>query len=1613
MKTTRSTATPSLTQLLEMLKTSHRRIILMSVVIVGVGLVAGIPLLRSHAGPALAPKVVSAAPPARLMAPGTCDGGSNVDVESTGGTALAGYATVKLAFDAINAGTHTGTIIIEICSNTTEGATPATLNSSGAGAANYLTINMYPIADGVVVTGNPATGFGVIQLKGADGVTIDGDNPNTAGINRNLTINNTNTATAIAGSVIRIATAATVVTSANNITLKNMNLNGNVTGGNASGITSNTGSSNSSFGIYAGGNGGATATDAPTAITSVTAQPAPTGTTINALIIDNNAINQTARGVVFNGASAGVSSGITISNNTIGASGSPAPATPPWTSPATTVYSKGIWIAGTTAYAISGNTIQNIVSFIATTPIHGIEINAATGAGTMAISNNIISGVAQNGTTATQVRAVVVSQAGGPYTVSGNTISNIQGVLTGINAATVVTGIEVNTTAASATIEKNKITKIYNINSGSTAARGINLAAGNNITVKNNFVSDILASMTGGFTFDANFGTFGIRVAAGTGHRIYNNSVNMPGTMPGTATSNLLTGAFCIAATSQTGMDVRNNIFANTITGGTTSVAHVSMFLPTNTASAMTLTLNNNDYFSGTDAARQGIAQANTTPGTGFYLAANFNAGVTTPAANLRALTTQLGPATNDDNSKVVDPLFVSATDLHVPSGSPMVDAGATIAAVSDDIDGQARPQGPAYDIGADELLLAGPGTLQFSSATYSNPETSTATITVARSGGVSGAVQVDYATVAGGSATGGASCMAGVDYIDTTGTLMWANLDGASKSFTVTICNDGVFEASETVNLALSNVMVATLGTPNTAVLTITDAGSNFSGSVNVGTGEIATSLTNVGGIFQAINSGTVTGDLTINLTSDLTAETGTVALNEFASPFTVTIKPSGAPRVISGTSGGANTALIKLNGADGLIIDGSTSGGTDRSLTITNLNTTGVNIWIATNATSGASNNTVKNCNLFGNAAAFTSIAGVIAGSGATFGGAAEFPQNNNTIRNNLINRNQNALFLNGNAATLDQNWTIADNSLGSATVADKLGFRGMLIANAQNFVITNNAISGISSSTATNSTMSGIQVFGVVSGGTISRNVIKDIRQNNTAGWGSNGIYLTATSSASNLLIANNFVSDIASQGFNDINSVDNGYGIMIDAGGGYNIYYNTVVLNTNQVTGAGQTAALNIDDLVTTAGSINLRDNIFASTQTTGTRYGVLNGSTAAVFGTVNYNDYFAQNVGRIGATTLATLAAWQGGTGQDANSLAVNPLFVSATDLHLQGASPVLGLAIPIAVIDNDIDNDLRDDLPDIGADEITTGGRSGTLPSGTFRDGRIGAAGLSGNITFTGTLTLTGIVTNGPFTLTINCGGSVTGATTSNYIIGNLRKMMCATGNYDFEVGTASGFSPVNAGVTAIGGGGNDSLAVRAVEGYYGENGESPALSPNSLQRYWDLNETGSITADMTWNFLAVDVVGMGAGYRVIRINPPAAAAFANDPTCPGNPAASPCVNISGGYMRMLGVSNFSSWTAGQLLPPTATGATISGRVQTAGGRGVTGVKVMLVGGGLTEPREVVTGKGGQYEFTGLPVGQTYVITVAARRYTFAIPTIVLDVSGDIAGANFVGEPTE
>jgi endonuclease G len=116
------------------------------------------------------------------------------------------------------------------------------------------------------------------------------------------------------------------------------------------------------------------------------------------------------------------------------------------------------------------------------------------------------------------------------------------------------------------------------------------------------------------------------------------------------------------------------------------------------------------------------------------------------------------------------------------------------------------------------------PGILQFSAAQYTVGESAgSVTIPVNRTGGSVGTASVNFAT-ANGTAAGGTSCTAGVDYIGKSGTLSWADGETGSRTFTLTICDDSINEEDETIGLALSDPIGGLPGPLSEATLTISN---------------------------------------------------------------------------------------------------------------------------------------------------------------------------------------------------------------------------------------------------------------------------------------------------------------------------------------------------------------------------------------------------------------------------------------------------------------------------------------------------------------------------------------------------------------------------------------------------------------------------------------------------------------------------------------------------------------------------------------------------------------------------------------------------------------------
>lgn len=205
---------------------------------------------------------------------------------------------------------------------------------------------------------------------------------------------------------------------------------------------------------------------------------------------------------------------------------------------------------------------------------------------------------------------------------------------------------------------------------------------------------------------------------------------------------------------------------------------------------------------------------------------------------------------------------------------------------------------------------LPEPGTLQLVEPAYSAFESDQLiTVEARRTGGAQGAVTVNYG-VTGGTATGGASCTAGVDYITPTGQIGWADGEVGRKSFPVQLCRDNItVEPAETIDIQISGPTGGTvLGTPTTATLTINNSSnsvvgirpSDYSGT-DFQAGQVAVTVIRQGvatvtdTVDYLSSGGTATAGATCSAGVDYITAAGTVTFgpNEFSKEFFVDICP------------------------------------------------------------------------------------------------------------------------------------------------------------------------------------------------------------------------------------------------------------------------------------------------------------------------------------------------------------------------------------------------------------------------------------------------------------------------------------------------------------------------------------------------------------------------------------------------------------------------------------------------------------------------------------------------------------------------------------------------
>jgi len=228
-------------------------------------------------------------------------------------------------------------------------------------------------------------------------------------------------------------------------------------------------------------------------------------------------------------------------------------------------------------------------------------------------------------------------------------------------------------------------------------------------------------------------------------------------------------------------------------------------------------------------------------------------------------------------------------------------------------------------------------------------------------------------------------------------------------------------------------------------------------------------------------------------------------------------------------------------------------------------------------------------------------------------------------------------------------------------------------------------------------------------------VSNNVI----ETNSSGPSYYGIYLSNCDGA--IEVESNKITTATTSGYGillyncdgvtgDRGLISNNFIQLGTSGKAYGIYMSTdnnlidVYHNSIHITSANSTTAQPFYSRAT-GGNINVINNIFSNT---GGGYCVYINNDA-VISNMNFNDHYTTGgiLGYNAGITYGDLASWQAGTGRDSNSVSVDPIFTTVSDLHLTVNSPDTlksGFNL-LADVPKDIDDTLRDPTPWMGAHE--------------------------------------------------------------------------------------------------------------------------------------------------------------------------------------------------------------------------------------------------------------------------------------------------------------------
>ena len=496
------------------------------------------------------------------------------------------------------------------------------------------------------------------------------------------------------------------------------------------------------------------------------------------------------------------------------------------------------------------------------------------------------------------------------------------------------------------------------------------------------------------------------------------------------------------------------------------------------------------------------------------------------------------------------------------------------------------------------------------------------------------------------------------------------------------------------------------------------------ISGNFLIGATKTAPDYTTITAFLNDLAGKQVQSNITLRLDSDYdpSLETFPITFNAFAAnntAHTITVKPNTAvTTTIQGSN--ANAILLFNNNARNFVIDGSNNGSSSRDLTIINNSaaTAAVVRYIGTTANQGVQNTTLKNTIIKGGLN--TASIGVLVGGTTLSAFSNGLGYSNLLIENNQIYNTNYGVALSGTAnLTRIKGITIRNNYFG-------ISVDSVLVRNRQAAIFTQHVDSSlIERNTIFNQfgdinfgTITGIQLSTNSSNITISKNVIRKIRNVNISASGAIGILVATGITGVNNVIVNNEIYDVLSTNDNWGNpySQFTPHGIYIQNGNGLKVYFNSINLYgvTTIGSAAGTSSGLTIAS--NTIPGLDIRNNNIRNTITgfTGSKHYALTHyrSTGAIF---NYNNYsvagsqgilaYDFNPVTFTGTDQPLLADLQTTSAANANSVTINPQFVNDSNLII-GLGTITGLGNTISGFTTDRIDSVRNSPPTIGAIEV-------------------------------------------------------------------------------------------------------------------------------------------------------------------------------------------------------------------------------------------------------------------------------------------------------------------